>query len=78
MIGMEFVKDRGTKEAAVALRNHIIQAAFESGLLLIPCGRTSIRITPPLNIDRALVDEGLVLFEQALGEAEAIHLKHGA
>ena len=78
MIGMEFVKDSGTKEAAVALRNHIVQTAFESGLLLIPCGTTSIRITPPLNIDRALVDEGLALFEQALGEAEAIHLKHGA
>ena len=77
MIGMEFVKDRGTKEAAIALRNHIIQTAFESGLLLIPCGTTSIRITPPLNIDRALVDEGLALFERALTDAETTHLKHG-
>ena len=78
MIGMEFVKDRGTKEAAVDLRNHVIQAAFESGLLLIPCGRTSIRITPPLNIDRALVDEGLALFERALTDAEQTYLRNGA
>ncbi len=74
MIGMEFVKDRQTKERAVELRNHVIQRAFEMGLLLIPCGANSIRITPPLNIPRPLVDEGLQIFEQALTEAESIHL----
>jgi 4-aminobutyrate aminotransferase len=78
MVGMEFVKDRDTKEAGIALRDHVIQAAFENGLLLIPCGTNSLRITPPLNIDRALVEEGLVIFERALTEAEATHLKNGA
>ncbi len=71
MIGIEFVKDRETKERAVELRNHVIQTAFESGLLLIPCGANSIRITPPLNIPKPLVEEGLQLFEAALTEAEA-------
>ena len=76
MVGMEFVQDRATKERAGALRDHIIQRAFESGLLLIPCGTNSIRMTPPLNIDRGLVDEGLHLFEQALSEAEAKYLSN--
>jgi len=71
MIGIEFVKNHRTKERAVTLRDHIIQRAFEMGLLLIPCGTNSIRMTPPLNIDRPLIEEGLHIFEQALTEAEA-------
>ena len=71
MIGIEFVKDRRTKERAVDLRNHVIQRAFEMGLLLIPCGVNALRMTPPLNIERPLIEEGLHLFEQALTEAEA-------
>jgi len=71
MIGIEFVKDRQTKERAIDLRNFIIQRAFELGLLLIPCGVNAIRMTPPLNIDRGLIEEGLHLFEQALTEGEA-------
>jgi 4-aminobutyrate aminotransferase len=74
MIGMEFVKDRETKERAVTLRDHIIQHAFEHGLLLIPCGTNSIRMTPPLNIPHNLVEEGLHIFEAALTDAEAKHL----
>lgn len=66
MIGMEFVKDRETKERAVNLRNNVIQRAFENGLLLIPCGRNGIRMTPALNIPRNLVDDGLQIFEECL------------
>ena len=71
MIGLEFVKDRETKERAVALRNNIIQRAFENGLLLIPCGRNGIRMTPALNIPRNLVDDSLQIFEGALTANEA-------
>ncbi|VAW30217.1 Gamma-aminobutyrate:alpha-ketoglutarate aminotransferase [hydrothermal vent metagenome] len=71
MIGMEFVKDRESKERAVELRDHVIQHAFENGLLLIPCGTNSIRMTPPLNIPHNLVEEGLHIFEVALTDAEA-------
>lgn len=74
MLGLEFVLDRDTKERAVQLRNHIIQQSFENGLLLIPCGTNSLRMTPALNIPHALVEEGLHIFETALTEAEAIHM----
>ena len=70
MIGVEFVKDRAARERAVELRNAIIQAAFKRGLLLIPSGSNSIRMTPPLNIPRALVDEGLQIFADVLMELE--------
>lgn len=74
MIGMEFVKDRSSKERAVELRNAIIQKAFQKGLLMIPCGANAIRITPPLNISRQLIDEGMKIFVEALTEAEAEYL----
>ncbi|MCL4868337.1 MAG: acetyl ornithine aminotransferase family protein [Anaerolineae bacterium] len=74
MIGLEFVKDRQSKERAVALRDDIIQTAFLNGLLVIPCGSNSIRLTPPLNVPRPLVEEGLHIFEDALTQAEARHL----
>ncbi len=70
MIGIEFVKDRETKERAVTLRNNVIQHAFENGLLLIPCGKSGIRITPALNIPRDLVDEGLQILEHSLSVFE--------
>jgi len=74
MIGIEFVKDRQTKERAVALRNEIVQEAFSRGLLLIPCGRNSIRMTPPLNIPQNLVEEGLQIFADVLADVEPKHL----
>lgn len=78
MVGIEFVRDRQSKERAADLRDHVIQRAFESGLLLIPCGSNSIRMTPPLNIPRPLVEEGLHIFESVLSEAEARFLPAGA
>jgi len=74
MLGIEFVRDRQTKERAVDLRNAIIEHAFENGLLLIPCGANSIRMTPPLNIPRPLVEEGLHQFEVSLTVAEEKYL----
>lgn len=70
MIGVEFVRDQATKERATALRNDVVQRAFRSGLLLLPCGVNSIRFTPPLNIPMALVEEGMELFADALAAAE--------
>jgi 4-aminobutyrate aminotransferase len=48
----------------------MIHSAFEHGLLLLGCGRNTVRLTPPLNVSRAEIDEGLEIFEAALSEAE--------
>lgn len=74
MIGVEFVADRQTKERGILLRNHIVQRSFEEGLLLLPCGENTIRLTPPLNTPYKLLDEGLQIFEYIIGEAEASYL----
>jgi 4-aminobutyrate aminotransferase len=52
MIGVEIVKDRAGKEPAPELRERILEEAFRRGLLLLGCGKNTIRISPPLVIDR--------------------------
>ena len=70
MIGVEFVKDKGTKEPAAELTNRVAELAFERGLLLLSCAKSVIRIAPPLSISKSEVDEGLLIFEEALTLAE--------
>ena len=49
MIGVEFVKDRRDRESRhEQLRDRIVDIAFEHGLLLLGCGKSTIRIAPPL------------------------------
>ncbi len=59
MIGVEFVKDRKTKVPAETLCNRLVELAFERGLILLSCGKSVIRIAPPLSVTRLEVDEGL-------------------
>jgi 4-aminobutyrate aminotransferase len=70
MIGVEFVKDKETKEPAKDLHNHISYLAFERGLLTLGCGESVIRIAPPLSISRSEIDDGLEIFEEAITLAE--------
>lgn len=71
MIGVEFVEDRLTKEPAEKLRDLIVEHAFERGLLLLGCGKSTIRITPPLSVKQGEIDEALAIFNEALEAAEA-------
>ena len=66
MLGVEFVKDRATREPAKALANNVMEQAFKRGALLLTCGASTIRFCPPLTLTEAQVDEGLTIFESAL------------
>lgn len=70
MIGVEFVKDRQTKEAADRLRDQVVDLAFERGLLTLGCGKSVIRLAPPLCISRSEIDEGLNILEESITLAE--------
>ena len=63
MCAIEIVKSRATKEPAPDLRDRIVQGAFERGLLLLPCGETSIRFSPPLIASKKDVDTALNVLE---------------
>jgi 4-aminobutyrate aminotransferase len=67
-IGVEFVKDRKTKEPAAELVGKLEQLAFAKGLLLLGCGKSTIRIAPPLVLGEYDVDKGLEILDNCLTE----------
>jgi 4-aminobutyrate aminotransferase len=66
MIGMEFVEDRKTKKPAKKFVAELIHEAFYNGLLLLPCGVSTIRFMPPLMLSRELADEAMEIIEQSI------------
>jgi 4-aminobutyrate aminotransferase len=70
MIGVEFVTDRETKEPAHDLTERVVELGYERGLLMLSCGKSVIRIAPPLSMSKSEMDEGLKIFEDALTVAE--------
>ncbi len=66
MIGVEIERD-GRPDPA--LRDEIIQRAFHRGLLILPCGASTIRFCPPLCLTSRQVKMGVEMFQDALREA---------
>jgi len=71
MIGIEIVRDQKTKEKAADLRNHIVDSAFYNGLCILGAGENSLRLSPPLMIDREQADAALAILEKCMQEAES-------
>lgn len=73
MIGIELVRDRGTKEPAAREAARLVYRCFELGLLVIYCGLAGnvIELTPPLVIGQAEIDEALAVLDHALADVEA-------
>jgi 4-aminobutyrate aminotransferase len=70
MIGIEFVRDRKTKEKAAEETEAIVQKAFLKGLLLLGCGENVIRFAPPLMVDQEDADLALNILDEVLTEVE--------
>ena len=73
MLGVEFVQDRETKQPAESLRDDVVYKAFERGLLLLGCGKSVIRVTPPLSTSKSEVDEAMLILDEAISLAERDH-----
>jgi 4-aminobutyrate aminotransferase len=73
MIGVELVKDKTTREPAVELRNRVEALAFERGLIVLGCGETSLRLSPPLVVSKEEATVALDILEDALTQAEKEH-----
>jgi 4-aminobutyrate aminotransferase len=71
LIAMELVTDPDTRKPAKEMCNALITRAFHHGLLLLPCGCSTVRFMPPLTVSTAQVDEAITLLEAALLEALA-------
>ena len=66
MLGVEFVKDRTSREPDVELRDRVEMASFNRGLILLGCGANSIRWSPPLILAKENVDVALEIFDDAI------------
>ncbi|WP_371367149.1 acetyl ornithine aminotransferase family protein [Pseudomonas sp. QL9] len=66
MIGVELVADAQSRAPAREFADHLLYSAWRRGLLLLTCGQSTLRLMPPLMIDRATCDEALALLEAAI------------
>ncbi len=72
MIGAEFA-DPKDKAPLGQYVGDLEQVAFSKGLLLLSCGKSTIRFAPPLVLSEADVDVGLKVLGECLRELDARH-----
>jgi 4-aminobutyrate aminotransferase len=69
MIGIELVKDKQSKTPVGAMRDRVVDLAFERGLLILGCGETTIRLCPPLILNQHEADIALDILEECISLA---------
>jgi 4-aminobutyrate aminotransferase len=67
----EFVKGPSSKEPDPKFRDRVIEETYRRGLILLPCGRSSIRYIPALIVRREHIDEAMEILDQAIRAARA-------
>ena len=69
MVGVEFVRDRASREPDGVLPDRLMAACADAGLLVLTCGRTHevVRWIPPLNVSAAEIAEAVEIFGETLG-----------
>lgn len=70
MNGIEFVKDPSTKEPHPEARNRVVERAFQQGLLTLGCGESTLRMMPPLIVEKKHADFALDVLDQSISEVE--------
>ena len=66
MIGVEFVTDKKTLKPAAELRDKIEIECFNRGLIILGCGTSTIRWSPPLLLTKENADVALEIFDAAI------------
>jgi 4-aminobutyrate aminotransferase len=70
MQAIEIIRPRAVRDTKnKPLRDKIVQAAFEQGLLILGCGENSIRFCPPLLISREQIDCAISILDDCLEAA---------
>ena len=68
MIGVEIQIGNGEPRPGLARRD-LIDMAFQRGLLLLPCGPSTVRFCPPLCLTRRQVEIGLTILSETMEAA---------
>jgi 4-aminobutyrate aminotransferase len=70
MLGVEFMTNEKPRHGDEKIRDRVVDLSFERGLLLLGCGKSTIRFSPPLCVSTETIDEGMLIFEEAVSLAE--------
>ena len=68
MLAVEIVKDKQSRAPLSKVRDKIVEMAFENGVLLLGCGETSIRLSPPLIVSQEQGDHALDVLEKCISQ----------
>jgi 4-aminobutyrate aminotransferase len=66
MVAAEFVRGREDKTPNVKLKDRIMEESYKRGLILLPCGKSSIRFIPPLVVRTEEIDEAADILDAAI------------
>lgn len=68
MVGVEFVRDRTTREADGSTPDRLLASCADAGLLVLSCGRQHevVRWIPPLDVSAAEISEAVEIFGESL------------
>ena len=69
MVGIEVVDGRAGNRPAPGTRHKVIEKAFALGLLTLPCGESTIRLSPPLIAREGDVDKAVAILDTAFAAA---------
>lgn len=68
MIGIEFVNSSDDLTPNPSIRDAVEKQLFTNGLITLGCGKSTLRLSPPLCITKDEVDEGIAILEKTLEE----------
>jgi 4-aminobutyrate aminotransferase len=71
MVGIELVRNRHTRERAIAARDALVREAFNRGVLLLGAGRNSVRLAPPLVLSIEQANTVLDILDECLAGIQA-------
>lgn len=70
MAAIELVRNPDTREPAAELRDDLIRACYRRSMLVLGCGKSSVRFSPALVVTRDHIDEALHILGEALAACE--------
>jgi 4-aminobutyrate aminotransferase len=68
MIGVELVEDKESKKPASQKAAEVITRSWKRGVAAVTCGASTLRIVPPLTIQREMLDAALDIVEDVIEE----------
>jgi 4-aminobutyrate aminotransferase len=68
MIGVELVEDKESKEPAPEKAREVVIRSWKRGVAVVTCGIATLRLSPPLTINRETLDAALDIVEDTIKE----------